>query len=52
MGYCLIYESMMDSVLFARDKWLRKDGKGMIFPDRAIMYLGKKSLSSRNLLTC
>ena len=42
MGYCLIYESMMDSVLFARDKWLRKDGKGMIFPDRAIMYLGKK----------
>lgn len=47
MGYCLIYESMMDSVLFARDKWLRKDGKGMIFPDRAIMYLGKKSPEHR-----
>lgn len=41
MGYCLIYESMMDSVLYARDKWLRKDGKGMIFPDKAIIYLGK-----------
>jgi type I protein arginine methyltransferase len=41
MGYCLIYESMMDSVLFARDKWLRKDGKGMIFPDKAVIYIGK-----------
>jgi protein arginine N-methyltransferase 1 len=41
MGYCLIYESMMDSVLYARDKWLRKDGKGMIFPDKAIIYIGK-----------
>ena len=26
MGYFLIYESMLDSVLFARDKWLKKDG--------------------------
>jgi protein arginine N-methyltransferase 1 len=41
MGYCLLYESMMDCGLFARDKWLRKDGKGMILPDRAKMYLGK-----------
>lgn len=22
MGYCLLYESMLPSVLFARDKWL------------------------------
>lgn len=22
MGYCLLYESMLDTVLFARDKWL------------------------------
>ena len=22
MGYCLLYESMLDSVLYARDKWL------------------------------
>ena len=51
MGYCLIYESMMDSVLYARDKWLRKDGKGMIFPDKAIIYIGKKSynINSNNL---
>lgn len=26
MGYMLLYESMLDSVLFARDKWLAKDG--------------------------
>lgn len=26
MGYCLFYESMLDTVLFARDKWLRSDG--------------------------
>ncbi|KAG8994028.1 hypothetical protein FRB93_001698 [Tulasnella sp. JGI-2019a] len=26
MGYCCIYESMLDSVLIARDKFLRKDG--------------------------
>lgn len=41
MGYCLIYESMLDTVLHARDKWLRKDGKGMLFPNIAKMYLGK-----------
>ncbi len=22
MGYCLLYESMLQSVIFARDKWL------------------------------
>ncbi|KIV79927.1 hypothetical protein PV11_07466 [Exophiala sideris] len=26
MGYCLLYESMLDSVLFARDKYLAPDG--------------------------
>ncbi len=26
MGYFLLYESMLDTVLFARDKWLVKDG--------------------------
>lgn len=37
MGYFLLYESMLDSVLFARDKWLVPEG--LIFPDRAIMYI-------------
>ena len=26
MGYFLFYESMLDTVLFARDKWLADDG--------------------------
>lgn len=26
MGYFLIYESMLDTVLYARDKWLNKGG--------------------------
>lgn len=37
MGYFLLYESMLDSVLFARDKYLAKDGQ--LFPDRAIIYM-------------
>ena len=37
MGYFLLYESMLDTVLFARDKWLVKDG--IIFPDKATMYM-------------
>ena len=37
MGYCLFYESMLDTVLYARDKWLVEDG--MLFPDRATLYI-------------
>lgn len=37
MGYCLLYESMLDSVLFARDKWLVPDG--IVFPDKAVLYI-------------
>jgi len=37
MGYCLLYESMLDSVLYARDKWLVPDG--VIFPDKVVLYL-------------
>ena len=32
MGYCLFYESMLDTVLYARDKWLKPDG--LMFPDK------------------
>ena len=33
---------MLDTVLFARDKWLAKDpfSQGIIFPDKAIMFVG------------
>jgi len=37
MGYFLVYESMLQTVLFARDKWLIKDG--LILPDRATLYI-------------
>lgn len=35
MGYCLLYESMLSSVLFARDRWLKPGGA--ILPDTATM---------------
>jgi len=37
MGYCLLYETMLPTVLYARDKWLAKDG--IIMPDKASMYI-------------
>uniref|UniRef100_A0A1B6LU91 type I protein arginine methyltransferase n=1 Tax=Graphocephala atropunctata TaxID=36148 RepID=A0A1B6LU91_9HEMI len=37
MGYCLFYESMLDTVLYARDKWLAPDG--LMFPDRATLFV-------------
>lgn len=37
MGYCLLYESMLSSVLTARDKWLKPGGA--ILPDTATMFV-------------
>lgn len=37
MGYFLLYESMLDTVLKCRDKWLAEDG--LMFPDKAHLYL-------------
>ena len=37
MGYFLLYESMLDTVLLARDKYLKPGG--LIFPDHATMYM-------------
>ncbi|PHJ22706.1 arginine n-methyltransferase [Cystoisospora suis] len=37
MGYFLLYESMLDTVLFCRDKWLKPGG--MVFPDKASLYI-------------
>ena len=37
MGYFLLYESMLDTVLYARDTYLRSDGK--IFPDKASIHM-------------
>lgn len=38
MGYFLLYESMLDCVLWARDKYLVKEG-GKMLPDRAMIYV-------------
>lgn len=37
MGYFLLYESMLDTVLYARDRYLVDDG--IILPNRATMLL-------------
>jgi len=37
MGYFLLYESMLDTVLYARDKYLAPGG--LIFPDKATIVL-------------
>ncbi|CAJ0835642.1 113_t:CDS:10 [Entrophospora sp. SA101] len=37
MGYFLLYESMLDTVIVARDKYLKPGG--MIFPDKATLFL-------------
>lgn len=37
MGYFLLYESMLDSVLWARDKYLAPGGK--LLPDKCTMYV-------------
>ena len=37
MGYALLYESMLDTVLAARDRWLRPGG--ILLPDKATLYV-------------
>ena len=35
MGYFLLFESMLDTVLYARDKYLQPDG--LMLPDRVTL---------------
>ena len=37
MGYFLLYESMLDTVLYARDQYLAPGG--LIFPDKATIFM-------------
>jgi protein arginine N-methyltransferase 3 len=37
MGYCLFYEAMFDSVIFARDNFLKSDG--IMIPNVARFYI-------------
>lgn len=43
MGFYLLHESMLDSVLFARDKWL--SDSGMMIPSHATLYLTPVNMS-------
>ena len=38
MGYFLLYESMLDTVIYARDKYLRPN-TGIMLPDKAVLFL-------------
>ena len=44
MGYFLLRESMLDSVLVARDRWLKPGG--VLFPSHATMYCAAASRAS------
>lgn len=37
MGFYLLHEGMLDSVIMARDTFLKEDGK--MFPEHAFMYV-------------
>jgi len=41
MGYCLLYEAMLDSVIWARDKYLREDG--LMVPSHMNMWIAPLS---------
>eukprot|EP00299_Pterocystis_sp_00344_P019919 c9840_g1_i1.p1 GENE.c9840_g1_i1~~c9840_g1_i1.p1 ORF type:complete len:551 (+),score=161.05 c9840_g1_i1:3-1655(+) len=49
MGYFLLFESMLDTVLYARDKWMTKDAQGKlnghVFPNRATMLAAASQLN-------
>ncbi|XP_066338108.1 probable protein arginine N-methyltransferase 6.2 [Miscanthus floridulus] len=45
MGYMLLYESMLGSIIFARDKWLKQGG--LILPSHASLYMASVTNSQR-----
>lgn len=47
MGYALLFESMLDSVLHARDRWLRPGGA--MLPDVARLYVAAASEAASGL---
>src|SRR5579885_1830605 len=44
MGFYLIHESMLTSVLFARDKWLKPGG--FVWPNKAVLYSAPVSMTN------
>jgi len=50
MGFYLLHESMLDTVIYARDKWLKKE-TGLLFPSIAYLYMCPVDLSSSPSVT-
>ena len=48
MGYCLFFESMLSSVLFARDKYLAKGG--VVLPDRTPLFIQVRFFTMNSVL--
>jgi len=46
MGYFLLFESMLPTVLYARDKWLASDGG--VYPNKADMLIAGFEASHQN----
>jgi type I protein arginine methyltransferase len=47
MGYALLFESMLESVLLARNKWLKPGGA--VLPDQAIIHVAAGDLAATTL---
>ena len=47
MGYALLFESMLESVLLCRDRWLKPGGA--ILPDKAVIYVAAGDSSATGL---
>ncbi|VTJ90688.1 Hypothetical predicted protein, partial [Marmota monax] len=47
MGYCLFYESMLNTVIFARDKWLATVRMHVLRSNRGLSIVDTHSLPSR-----
>jgi len=48
MGYFLLFESMLDSLIFARDKYLNK--KGIMLPNECNLFICGVSDTGENKL--
>jgi protein arginine N-methyltransferase 1 len=49
MGYFLLFESMLPSVIFARDKWLNTENKTAgVYPNEAMMYIAGAERKGHN----
>jgi len=50
MGYFLLFESMLPSVLYARDKWLVEGG--LVLPNQATMFIAAGRVAKKETVVC